>query len=504
VVEHNKLDAAVRRLQQRYVRLKWRAVGLDVCLGLALAGLLATVMIPLAGWAVSLLAVYGVLLAGAVLIFAGLAWRVRVSGLTVLQCADRVLRLQERLSTAYEYLHLGPGNVFVPGLVAEAERVAPQVDPRVVFPARFPRRIWAIPVLFVAIVGLARLDIAPLQFEDLASDEVAQEVTREGQRLERWGRRLEELAKQQRLDRSLILARHMQNLGRRLQREGGEKSQVAERISTLSQYLHRMQEELRERALMSEAGAMMAHDVLVSGKSVKQELQDILQLLQRDELPREMATVAEQGVLRLSQRLGQNPAMEQLVQSLRAGNVKAARQLLQDIIQRQQVAEEMEHLERARRALEYSSREIQRGEPGEAPTTASPETGDRLTSGAPLDFDGESMGEDMPSLEDFASPGFDEGFGAARSTRQGSEKRLRESDQSPSQVQVKSGEGAMRLGYVRYLPVQNEAHEPIEQVVVKYQHAAEEVLSQEKIPRSYREQIKQYFLAIGMMPENQQ
>jgi hypothetical protein len=497
VFEHNKLDAAVRRLQQRYVRLQWRAVGLDVCLGLALAGLLATVVISLAGWSVSRLAVYGVMLAGAGLIFAGLAWRVHVSELAVLQCADRVLRLQERLSTAYEYLHQGPGNVFVPGLVAEAERLAPQVEPQLVFPTRWPRRIWAIPVLLVAIVGLARLEIAPLQFEAVAPHKVTQEVAHEGQRLEHWGRRLEELAKQQRLDRSLILARYMQNLG-------GEKSQAAERISTLSQYLHRMQEELRERALMSEAGAMMARDVLVSGKSVKQELQNILQLLQRDDLPREMATVAEQGVLRLGQRLGQNPALEQLVQNLRAGNVKAARQLLQDIIQRQQMAEEMEHLERARRALQYSSRELQGGEPSQAPTTRSPEPGDRLSSGTPLDFDGEGMGEDMPSLEDFASPGFDEGFGAVRSTRQGPAQRLRESEQSPSQVQVKSSEGPMRLGYVRSLPVQNKAHEPIEQVVVQYQHAAEEVLSQEKIPRSYREQIKQYFLAIGMMPENQQ
>jgi hypothetical protein len=38
-------------------------------------------------------------------------------------------------------------------------------------------------------------------------------------------------------------------------------------------------------------------------------------------------------------------------------------------------------------------------------------------------------------------------------------------------------------------------------VVVRYQHAAEEVLSQEQIPQAYREQIKQYFLAIGMVPD---
>ena len=57
----------------------------------------------------------------------------------------------------------------------------------------------------------------------------------------------------------------------------------------------------------------------------------------------------------------------------------------------------------------------------------------------------------------------------------------------------------MRLSYIRYLPVQNQAQVPLEQAVVQYQHAAEEVLTQEQIPRGYREQIKQYFMSLGMM-----
>jgi hypothetical protein len=349
-------------------------------------------------------------------------------------------------------------------------------------------------------MGFTMLNIAPLRFEDSTYEEATQEVVREGERLERWGRRLEELAKQRRLDRSLILARHMQNLGRHLQREGGEKSQVVQRISTLSQYLQRMQRELRERALMSEIGAVVARDMLISGKSLKQELQNILQLLQHDALPREMATVAEQEILRLTRQLGQNPALERLLRNLQAGNIEAARRLLQDIIQQQQAAEELEQLERARRALEYSTRTIQRGgKTKDTSGSSSSGKGNEVAGNTSADFDDGT--EDVPTLEEFTVPGSDEGFGTSRRTRQGLAQRLRESAQPPSQVQVKSGKGTTRFGYVRYLPVQKEAHEPIEQVVVRYQHAAEEVLSQERIPRSYREQIKQYFLAIGMMPE---
>lgn len=500
--EHEQLDSAAKGLQQRVVFLQRRALALDICLAGVLVSLITTVTVTLGGWSWSPWALYGGIVLLAVLVFAVLAWRVRVLALPVLQRADRTLRLQERLSTAYEYLEQGTQSVFLPGLLTEAERVAAQVEPHRVFPGRWPRRVWGIPILLAALIGFTQLDVAPLQFQDMGREEVAQEVTREGERLERWGRRLEDLAKQQRLDRSLILARHMQNLGRRLQREGTEKSQIAQRISTLSQYLRRMQQELQERALMTEVGGMSARDVLMSGKSVKQELQDILQMLQNDALPREMAAVAEQGILRLSQQFGENTALEQLVQNLRAGNVQAARQLLQDILERQQAAEEMEHLERARRALEYSSRAIQRdGQSDQAPEKGAPQPGNQMAQQGPFSYDEEMSSEDMPSIEDFGAPGFDEGFGVGRHTRQGQEQVLRESDQPLSQVPVKSGEGSMRLAYVRYLPVQNEAREPLEQVVVRYQRTAEEVLHQEKIPRAYREQIKQYFLAIGMMSD---
>ena len=503
--ECERLDDAAKGLQQRVVFLKRRAVALDIALVGALVSLIATVSLRLGGWSWSPWALYGSIVVLAVLVFGILAWRVRVLALPVLQRADRTLRLQERLSTAYEYLERDTPSVFLPGLRAEAERVAGQVDPRQVFPGRWPRRAWGLPLLLVVLVGFTQLDVAPLQFENGGREELAHEVTREGERLERWGRRLEDLAKQQRLDRSLILARHMQNLGRRLQREGAEKSQVAERISTLSQYLERMQQELQERALMSEASGMAAREVLMSGKSVKQELHDILQMLQNDDLPREMAAVAEQGVLRLGQQLGQNTALEQLVQSLRAGNVQAARQLLQDILERQQASEEMEHLERARRALEYSSRALQRGgESNEAADKGSPQPGNQPAHQGPFEYDEDMASEDMPSIEDFGSPGLDEGFGVARHMRQGQERTLRESVQPPSQVPIKSGEGSMRLAYMRYLPMQNEAREPLEQVVVRYQRAAEEVLNQEKIPRAYREQVKQYFLAIGMIPDGKQ
>lgn len=499
MVEHHNLERAAQRLQQRFVSLRRWGLGLDVLLGGVLAALLATLLTALFGWAVPRPLLYGAIAVVAGVIFTVLARRVRIAALDVLICADRTCGWHAALSTAYEYLRQHTTNPFVPGLASVAEHLAPQVVAHRVFPGHLPRRVWALPLLLAATLGVSMLQLTPLHFEAAPEPEVARQVSRAGQRLEKWGRDLEELAKREQLDRSMILARQMQQLGQRLQREGGEKTQVAGRIATLSQYLQRLQQELRERALMSEAGLMTARDVVLSGKSVKQELREILQLLQHDAVPRETAAMAEQSVQRLSRQVGRNAQLESLLHNLRAGDLDAARQLLRDVLQQQQAAEEVEHLDRARRALEYSSRSIQRGSQGDTSTSRSRPQADTPGQGA-TDMDEDGMFSDhMPGMEDFPSPGAEEGYGSSTMTRQYSNPALRESDQPASNVEVPSGEGAMRLSYIRYLPVQNQAQVPLEKAVEQYQHAAEEVLTQEHIPRGYREQIKQYFLSLGMM-----
>jgi hypothetical protein len=114
------------------------------------------------------------------------------------------------------------------------------------------------------------------------------------------------------------------------------------------------------------------------------------------------------------------------------------------------------------------------------------------------------MGSDMPmddmlGMEDFTASGAEAGSSPSYRPPSSATPELRESEQPVSEVDVKSSGGPMRLGYMRYLPMQNEAKVPMEQAVIQYQQAAEEVLTRETLPRTYREQIKQYFLSLGMM-----
>lgn len=500
MAEHDRLHSVGRELQKRWLFLKRRALGSDILLGAVCLAFLLTLLIMVFAWPLSLLWAYVGIAGLALTVWSILSWQAQVTPLAVLITADRTLGLNECLSTAYEYEQEKPENQFLPGLKLEAEKAASRVDPRIVFSSRFPRRIWVIPLMLAALVGFLRFEMLPFQFDIWTQvDDVFQEVEREGKRLENWGRRLEQLAEQEQLDRSLILARHIKELGRRLQRERDGTDQASERISTLSQYLQRMHQKLQERALISESGLLMVEDVLASGKSVKQELQDILLLLQDDQLPYEMKSLAERGVQRLSRQLGDIEELSQLLQDLQAGNVKAARQLIKDLLQQQQVAEEIEHLDRARRVLQYASRALKNQKPTESLNKAQPSRGQQSSRmGESFDFDDETMSEDMPGLEDFYTPGIGVNSGTATYENTGPEQGLRESEQPVSNVRVKSGEGRMRLRYIRHLPLQNEAQAPVRQAVVKYQRAAEESLSQEQIPRGYRDQIKQYFLAIGM------
>ena len=497
------LEQAVTRLQRRHRFLRRLRRSLDTALvGLA-AACLATALVTAGVWTASLPAAYGLLALVILGVILCLSWPGRGSPLDMLAAADRTLRGRERLSTAYEYGKQHTDHPFNAALMDEADRLAPRVEPRQVLPLRLPRRLWAIPVLLLATLALHWIETPTWSFDTLGDAEFSRQVAREGQRLEQWGDELERLARQEHLDRSLVLARQLRNLGKHLQDERAPQDAFTDRIASLSDYLQRLREELRERALMSGMGRLAVRDTLPSGKSLKQELQDVLKLLDDETPSRDRVAAAEQSLQRLRQQAGAVPVpeLESLLENLRAGDVQAARQLLREAIEQQQASEEMQHLERARRALEYASRNLQQraeGRPGGDPAPGARQVPSDFD---PRNFGGEFMMEDLYGMEEFSAPGSDAGYGVSTRVDDRPEQALRESEQPTSHVELSSSPGPTRLQYMRRLPMVNEAQVPVEEVAVQYQQAAEEVLTHEDIPRGYREQIKQYFLSLGMVGE---
>ena len=497
------LEQAVRRLQRRYRFLRRIRRSLDTVLVGVAAGCLTTALVTTGVWAAPLPAVYALLTLAAIGAILCLGWPGRGSPLDMLVAADRSLRSRERLSTAYEYGQQQANHPFSDALASEADRLAPRVEPRQVLPLRLPRRLWAIPALLVATLALHWVETPTWSFDTLGDTDFSRQMAREGHRLEQWGNELERLARQEHLDRSIVLARQLQNLGKYLQDEDAPRDAFTDRIATLSDYLRRLRQELRERALMGGMGQLAAGGTLPSGKSLKQELQDVLNLLQDDAPPRNRMAAAEQSLQRLQQQVGgmPMPELESLLQNLRAGDVQAARQLLREVIEQRQASEELQHLERARRALEYASRNLQQRGAGQPTGDAAPGAQQARSDFDPRNIGGEFMMEDLYGMEEFSAPGSDAGYGVSTRVNARPEQTLRESEQPGSHVELGSSAGPTRLQYMRRLPMVNEAQVPVEEVAVQYQQAAEEVLTHEDIPRAYREQIKQYFLSLGMVRE---
>ena len=497
------LEQAVTRLQRRYRFLRRVRRFLDTALAGLAAACLATALVTAGVWTAPLPTVYALLALAALGVILCLGWPGRGSPLDMLTAADRTLRSRERLSTAYEYGRQHADHPFNAALMTEADRLAPRVEPHQVLPLRLPRRLWAIPALLVVTLALHWTEMPTWSFDTLGDAAFSRQAVREGQRLEQWGNELERLARQEHLDRSLVLARQLQNLGKHLQDERAPQNAFTDRIATLSDYLQRLREELRERALMSGMGQLAVRDVLPSGKSLKQELQDVLKLLQDEAPPRDRVAAAEQSLQRLRQQTGGRPApeLEALLQNLRAGDVQAARQLLREVIEQRQASEELQHLERARRALEYASRSLRQQAEGQASADPVPGAQQTQSDFDPRNFGGEFMMEDLYGMEEFSAPGSDAGYGVSTRTEASPEQALRESEQPMSHVELSSSSGPTRLHYMRRLPVVNAAQVPVAEVAVQYQQAAEEVLTHEDIPRGYREQIKQYFLSLGMVRE---
>ena len=497
------LEQALTRLQRRYRLMRRIRRSLDIVLFSLAAGCLVTALVTSGIWTAPLTTVYAFLALAVLGAILCLGWPRRGSPLDLLAAADRSLRSRERLSTAYEYGQQRADHPFTNALISEADRLAPRVEPRQVLPLRLPRRVWAVPALLVATLALNWIETPTWSFDTLGDANYNRQMAREGHRLEQWGNELERLARQEHLDRSLVLARQLQNLGKDLQDEDAPRDAFTDRIATLSDYLQRLRQELRERALMGGMGQLAAGDTLPSGRSLKQELQDVLNLLQDEAPPRNRVAAAEQSLQRLQQQVGGMPVpeLESMLQNLRAGDVQAARQLLREVIQQRQASEELQHLERARRALEYASRNLQQRAEGRPTGEAAP--GARQAQGDfdPRGFGDEFLMEDLYGMEEFSAPGSDAGYGVSTRVDARPEQTLRESEQPVSHVELSSNAGPTRLQYMRRLPMVNEAQVPVEEVAVQYRQAAEEVLSHEEIPRLYREQIKQYFLSLGMVRE---
>ncbi len=509
-MEHEEtLQRLVRTLRRRAAWVRRRAAllqalfcGLCLCLGLAIWHRL----MPLP---ISLLVELGVAaITFSALVALALGLRSRADPLVLLIRADHTLKLRERLSTAYELAKSPKPHPLRLIVLQEAARVARSVNPFRVIPSTTPRTLRWIPFLLLAIILVLVVDFGlflPQSFIR-GNERLNSTLSEQGQQLERQGKRLETEARRRGLERSMEAARRMQSLGQRLQNEKVNEREAMARVNSLSEYVRNLEDELKKMAVLEDVSLSKVREVMVNQASVSGEVQRLLAMMGRGKLsPSEMRNLQErlqglgqQGMLddRLSEALNQ----------LRDGDLEGAREMLENYLLQDQMAQDFEHLQRAERALDRS---FEHGiDPSDemdpdAPSRDSGEDSEYEMAGDPRGGSGGSPG-DFEDGDDLDSEGMgsNSSIGSGRGTEsETSRNRLTETKSPASRITGQTGEGGVRRTYVRALPLKGDAAIPLEEVITTYQKRAEESLLREEIPPNNRDLVRAYFLAIGLVED---
>jgi hypothetical protein len=489
-------------VRRRALLLNALFIGLCLCLGLI-------IWHRFAPWPIGRLVEIGLAcVAGSAIVAAIVGLRSRADPMAVLIRADRALKLKERLSTAYELAKRPTAHPFKAIVLQEAARVARSVNPFRVIPTTTPRTLRWIPFVLLAMLLVFVVDFGGMLPASLVGGDERPHpaLYEQGQKIERLGRRLESEARRRGLERSLEAARRMQNLGLRLQNEKINDREALARVNSLSEYVRNIEEELRKMAVLEDVNIGKVREVMINQASVSNEVQRLLAMLGRGKLsPSEMRALQER-----LQSLGQqgyfDERLSEALSQLQEGDLAGAKELLENFLRQDQLAQDFEHLKRAERALERGAEhgfdggedmdfDRSGGDGGaydDSEMAGNPRGGD---SGMPGDFEG---GDYLDS----------EGIGSNNSvgTGRGVESeaprsRLAEPNVPASKIAGQSGEGGVRRAFVRALPLKADASVPLEEAIASYQRQAEESLLREEIPRANRDIVRAYFLAIGLVED---
>jgi hypothetical protein len=246
---------------------------------------------------------------------------------------------------------------------------------------------------------------------------------------------------------------------------------------------------------------------MVNQASVSGEVQRLLGMLGRGKLsPGDMRNLQER-----LQNLGQQGILDErlgdALNQLRDGDLEGARELLENFLAQDQLAQDFEHLKRAERALDRGmEHSLDPGEEMDFDHSGSEggEYGDYEMAGDPIGGSGGSPGDfEGGDYLDSEGMGSNSSVGSGRgSETEAPRHRIGETNAQPTRLSGQSGEGVVRRTYVRALPLKADASVPMEEVITTYQKRAEESLLREEVPPDNRDIVKAYFLSIGLVEES--
>lgn len=161
--------------------------------------------------------------------------------------AERKYGIKEVLSTAYELVMSEYVSIFSDAVLEDAALKASEVRASQVYPMSLPRRTLFIPLILVGIVFFANFNLKSIWSSNDTLTALNEQVMGEGRKIEELGRRLAREAEQKGMTESVRIAQELQRLGRRMQEEELNREETMELISEYTQEIERSLEGLQEK-----------------------------------------------------------------------------------------------------------------------------------------------------------------------------------------------------------------------------------------------------------------
>lgn len=445
-------------------------------------------------------------LAGAAVIIAlvvalVVGWRRRPNALDVAIRADVMLRLKQRLSTAWEFVILHGDNELADRLAVQAVKAGVPSDPWRVFPLRVNRWGWLAPLAATALLLASVIDLNRMQTQ--APQALDERVVGEGRRLGEFGRAMQARAERDKLPRSAKQATQLERLGARMQ--GGALS----RSQALGQ-LHRMEKALDEERIQALAEAKLTGSdarraARAEGSHIAPGLNPgaMLERLQRGALDGDDTRALAQRRDDL-ERLGiPRRQLENALERHRSGADDALREMLETLAQLDRALKEDRELSNAREQVRRAQDSL-----GDARAGTSAERAQM----ADMDWD-EDEDEDRGAkgATEAGADGRSDGATTGRASRAGSqgdnsvatgrEHSPLAPDPGPAgrvlapQGQVREGESFTSHGQI--LPRTGRPNVESIEMRAEFATQVEEVLSKDQYPAHYKEFVRRYFLNLS-------
>ena len=443
------------------------------------------------------LASSAVIIALAVALLVG--WRRCPDSLEVAIRADVMLKLKQRLSTAWEFVTLHGDDQLVDRLAVQAVKAGVPANPWRVFPLRVNRWGWLAPLAATALLLASVIDLDRMQTQ--VPQAVDERVVGEGRRLGEFGRAMQARAERDKLPRSARQAVQLERLGARMQGGALSRSQALGQLRRMEESLDEERTQALAEAKLTGSGARRA--ARAEGSHVAPGLNPgaLLERMQRGALDSDdiRALARRRDDL---ERLGiPRRELENALERHRSGADDALREMLETLAQLDRALKEDRELSNAREQVRRAQDSL-----GDARAGMSAERAQM----ADMDWDEDEergVGGDAKAGTDGRPEGATVGR-AARGGSQGDKSIATGREHSPlgpdpgpagrvlaPQGQVREGESFTSQGQV--LPRAGRPN--VESIEMKAEFATqvEEVLSKDQYPAHYKEFVRRYFLNLS-------